>query len=102
VTLTASERVLRARQGGYARAAQHDVKELGRKSAQTLTQRLELEVDPHHVLPDGERRRRVEAARRAFYTSIAFRAVIARRKKANRRGATTAAIQEARLAAASG
>lgn len=82
--LTPHERELRARQGGYARAAHHDVRELAAKSTATFLMRLEREVDPLGLLSPTERMRRVQAARRAYYTSIALRSAIVRRKNAKR------------------
>jgi len=47
-----------------------------------LRSKFEREVDPQGVLPEAERRRRAEAARKAFYKRLALASVRARRKRA--------------------
>lgn len=47
------------------------------------------EVDPDNVLPEPERRRRAEAARRAFYARMALASAKARRERAAARKAAS-------------
>jgi len=47
--------------------------------------RFEREVDPDGVLPERERAQRAEAARRAYYTELALKSVVARRKRVRRK-----------------
>lgn len=53
-----------------------------------MYRRFEDEVDPERALPEAERAKRVESARRAYYTRIALKSAAARKAKAAaRRGA---------------
>lgn len=47
--------------------------------------RFEREVDPDGILPERERAQRAEAARRAYYTELALKSLVARRKRARKR-----------------
>ena len=47
--------------------------------------RFEREVDPDGVLPERERAQRAEAARRAYYTELALKSLVARRKRAGKK-----------------
>lgn len=42
--------------------------------------KFELEVDPDKVLPEAERQRRAEAAKKAYFTRLALKSVQARRR----------------------
>lgn len=48
---------------------------------QAFEARFEREVDPDGLLPLGERRRRAEDARRAYFANLSRQAAAARRKK---------------------
>jgi hypothetical protein len=78
--LTAEQRVLRARLAAYHLHATHDPKETTRKARETFLSRFEREVDPAGVLTAGERARRAEAARRAYFTWLALRSSRDRRR----------------------
>ncbi|MGH8973041.1 MAG: hypothetical protein ACRD0C_07525 [Acidimicrobiia bacterium] len=78
--LTPQERVLRARLGAYRLHAVHDPKETTRKAREAFAARFEREVDPTGALPPAERARRAEAARRAYFTELALRSSLARRR----------------------
>ena len=43
--------------------------------------RFEAEVDPEGVLEPGERKRRAQAARQAYFARLAFRSAQARRRR---------------------
>lgn len=79
-TLTAEQRVLRSRLGAYRLHATHDPKETTQKAREAFARRFEREVDPDGVLAPAERPRRVEAARRAYFTRLALRSSQARRR----------------------
>lgn len=70
--LTPAQRVLRARIAAYTLHATHDSRELTRPARDAFMARFEREVDPDAVLPRGERSRRAEAAKRAYFTRLAF------------------------------
>src|SRR5437764_15183455 len=78
--LTAEQRVLRARLAAYHLHATHDPKETTRKAREVFLGRFEREVDPDGVLTPCERARRAEAARRAYFTRLAFQSSRARRR----------------------
>jgi len=78
--LTAEQRVLRARLAAYHLHATHDPKETTRKAREVFLSRFEREVDPDGVLTPCERARRAEAARRAYFTRLAFQSSRARRR----------------------
>lgn len=48
--------------------------------------RFEPQVDPDRRLPDGERRRRAEAAKKAYFTGLALKSSKARRAQRERKG----------------
>lgn len=78
--LTSEQRILRARLAAYHLHATHDPKETTRKAREVFLSRFEREVDPDGVLTPGERARRAEAARRAYFTRLAFQSSRARRR----------------------
>lgn len=59
------------------------------KARQTFRDRFLDEVDPERVLPEAERARRAECARKAYYTRLAYASSKARRR--NGGGGATAA-----------
>lgn len=65
-----------------------------------LLSRFELEVDPHGVLPEDERLRRADHAKRAHFLRLSLQAVKARRE-ARRRNAFTTRTTAATVRAAS-
>lgn len=84
--LTPEQRILRARIGGYARAAKHDSREMIVPALQGFEARFYRQVDPNNQLPPAERARRAEAAKRAYMTGLALKSARARGK---RRGVAT-------------
>lgn len=78
--LTGEQRVLRARLAAYHLHATHDPRETTRRAREVFLSRFEREVDPDGVLTPGERARRAEAARRAYFTRLAFQSSRARRR----------------------
>lgn len=84
--LTDTERRLRARLAAYSQHAQGKTNTGPALAAYNA--RWEREVDPDGVLPPEERARRAELARKAHYTSMAFKSARARARRAGqaRRG----------------
>jgi hypothetical protein len=83
---TAAERSLRGKIGAHSLHAKYDSRDLtapGRKaSAENLNKRLLAEIDPRNELPEGERARRLDHARRAYFSRLALK----RSRKARPRG----------------
>lgn len=72
---------LRGRIGGFARAARHDTREMTAAGRATFLSRFERLVDPDGILPEAERARRAESARKAHFARMAFKSAQARRRK---------------------
>ncbi|MDQ3574976.1 MAG: hypothetical protein M3404_08670 [Actinomycetota bacterium] len=82
--LTPNERVLRARLAAHASWANtHDPTARTAPGRAAALARFEDEVDPDHVLPEEERRRRAQHAMRAHMTRLALRSARARRREAS-------------------
>jgi hypothetical protein len=77
---TPEQRALRSRLAAYRLHATHDPRETTKKAREAFAARFEREVDPEGVLSPEERTRRVEAARRAYFTGLALRSSRARRR----------------------
>jgi hypothetical protein len=83
--MTPAERRLRGQAGAYALWAKHDPRELSKAGRDAAWERFIQLVDPERILPEAERQRRAEAARRSHLSSIALKSVQARAQKAGRR-----------------
>ena len=81
--MTPSERAMRARIAAFALHAKRDPKEITRAGREALIVRFEHEVDPDRTLPEAERRRRAEAAKKAYFTALALRSARRRRRTSN-------------------
>lgn len=79
--MTPEQRRLRARVGAYAQHAKYDTRETTAKARQIFLERFERQVDPDARLDPRERARRAEAARRAYFTSLALRSATARSRR---------------------
>jgi hypothetical protein len=79
--LTPVERTKRARQAAYAMHAKQDTKVTTAKARATFLARFEQQVDPDRTLPEKERERRAEAARKSYYAGLALRSSQARRRR---------------------
>jgi len=68
--------------------ALHDARDTTRAAREAFLDRFEREVDPDGRLPDVERRRRAEAARKAYFSNLALKSARARaqRNRARRNG----------------
>lgn len=89
---------LRGRLGIATRLASEDKTEMTRAARAAARARFEVEVDPNHVLSEGERLRRADAAHRAHMTRLAMLSVKARRdrtKKSTERDESVRLVQVA-------
>ncbi len=84
-SLTPAERVLRARMAAYALHARHDPRETTKPARVAFDQRFLDEVEPDRRLPENERLRRADAARRAYFTRLAYLSARARGGRVQRR-----------------
>jgi len=71
----------RARLGAFAQHAAYDTRRTTLAAREAFNRRFERVVDPGGVLPEAERARRAEAAKRAHFQRMALRSAQARRKK---------------------
>lgn len=82
-TLTPEQLSLRriaGRIGGLRTASTHDSKVLTAPARRAFEQRFIIEVDPLGELPEAERNRRAAAARKAYFTKLAYKSARARAK----------------------
>lgn len=75
-----AERTLRARAAAYKLHSLRDGRELTANARRAFDDRFVDQVDPERVLPEAERRRRAECARRAYFAALAAKSVKARRR----------------------
>jgi len=80
VPLTPSERSMRARIAAHAVHAKYDSRDLTANARKSFLSRFEREVDPDGVLPEAERIRRAEHARKAYFQQLAYKSARARRR----------------------
>ena len=92
--MTPEARSLRARLGAYTLHSLRDPRETTRAAREAATARFLDVVDPERVLPEQERTRRAEAARRAHMARIALKS--ARIRGLKRAGTTNAHAATAR------
>jgi hypothetical protein len=59
--------------GGYALAAKYDSKETTKAARAAFMAKFEQEVDPEGVLPEAERQRRAEAAKKLHFQRLAWK-----------------------------
>ncbi len=79
--LTPGERSLRAQIGAHALHATHDPKQTTSNGRAAFLASFEDQVDPDRALPEDERKRRAEHARKAHFKRLALASVRARRRK---------------------
>jgi hypothetical protein len=77
--LTPSERSQRSRLAAHVLHSRYDSRELTQAARDKFQSRFENEVDPNRILPEKERLRRAEHARKAYYTALALKSAKARR-----------------------
>jgi hypothetical protein len=79
--LTPSERTLRARMAAHKLHSRYDSKQLTQAARDKFDQRFYDEVDPDRTLPDAERERRAGQARKSYFSLLALRSSLARRRR---------------------
>lgn len=84
-----TERRLAATVAANTRWSREDPAEQGRRMRAGFERKFLDEVDPERTLPEHERHRRAEAARRAFYARLALASAKARRDRAAARKAAS-------------
>ncbi len=77
--MTSRERSLRARIGAYTLHAQGGTNTAPARAK--FLARFLLEVDPDGILPEPERQRRAELAKRAYFSRLALKAAQKRSRK---------------------
>jgi hypothetical protein len=80
-SLTAEQRSQRARIGAHALHSRYDSRELSAPGRAKFLERFENEVDPDRILPEFERRRRAEHAKKAYFTRLSLKAAEARSRR---------------------
>jgi len=80
--LRPTERSLQARIAAYKLHATHDSREITAPARRKFMERFVNEVDPDRVLPERERARRAECAKKAYFTSLSLESARERRKRA--------------------
>ena len=84
---TSTQRSLRAKIAAHVLHSKYDSRELTaparRAATEKLNERLLAEIDPHKELPEGERARRLEHARKAHFSRLRLKGLQA---KSNRSG----------------
>jgi hypothetical protein len=78
---SAAERSLAARVGAFTLHSKYDSRDLTAHARAAAEKRFEDQVDPERKLPDAERQRRVEHARKAYFARLALASAKARRAK---------------------
>ena len=81
MTLSPAERTLRARLAAHSLHAQVNSRDHTAPARRAFMDRFEDEVDPNRVLPNAERQRRAEHAKKAYFTRLALKSVQARRRR---------------------
>lgn len=79
--LTPEQRTLRARLAAHTLHSKVDSRVHTQPAREAFLARFEREVDPDRLLSDVERKRRADAARKAYFTSLAFKSSKTRRRK---------------------
>lgn len=79
--LTPSERTLRARLAAHTLHSRVDGCAHTAPARASFMARFDEEVDPERKLPEGERLRRAESAKRAYFSGLALKSAKARRNR---------------------
>jgi hypothetical protein len=82
LSLSREQRKLRAQIAANTRWSKEDPKQGIKPARAAYERRFELEVDPHGILPEGERKRRAANAMRAHMQRLALASSRARCKAA--------------------
>ena len=71
--MTPADRILRARLGALTLHSRYDSRELTAPARKAFMARFEAEVDPDGELPEPERHRRAELAKKAYFVGLALK-----------------------------
>lgn len=82
---TPAERSLRARAAAYRLHSLYDSRDLTANARTAFQDRFARQVDPSGTLPEAERQRRAECARKAYFAALAARSAQTRRARRVRR-----------------
>lgn len=80
MSLTPTERTLRARLAAHSLHASVDPTEHTEPARKAFLERFDKEVDPDGILDPKERARRAEHAKKAYFARLALKSSKARRK----------------------
>ena len=80
-SLTPAERSQRARLAAHVLHSRYDSKALTQPAREAMERRFLDEVDPDRILPEGERSRRADHARKAYFTRLALKSAAARKAR---------------------
>ena len=75
-----SMRSLRARLGAFRQQSLHNTRDTMAAARAAFLSKFEREVDPDGVLPEAERQRRAEAAKKFHFTKLAYESARKRAK----------------------
>ena len=78
---TPGERRLQARAAAYRLHSLYDSRDLTANARAAFRDRFVRQVDPDGVLPEAERLRRAECARKAYFAALAAKSARARRAR---------------------
>jgi hypothetical protein len=84
--LSRQEASVLGRIGAHRLHATHDPRETTARARAAFLAGFEDQVDPTRTLPEAERARRADHARRAHFTALSLRAMRARRRNAAQQG----------------
>jgi hypothetical protein len=70
--------------GAHALHSQYDSRELAANARARFDQRFHDEVDPDRVLPEAERAKRADHARKAYFAPLALKSAKARSARTDR------------------
>jgi hypothetical protein len=82
--LSSAERRLQARAAAYRLHSLYDSRLLTANARAAFQERFARQVDPDGILPEAERQRRAECARKAYYSALAAKSAQARRQRATK------------------
>ena len=77
---------MRGRVGAYVKHSRHDPRESTALARAAFLSKFLDEVDPDRTLPEPERLRRAEMARRAYFSRLALRSAQTRARKGRAAG----------------
>lgn len=79
--MNSEEAALRGRIGAHVLHSRHDPRETTAPARAAFLARFEREVDPEGVLPEPERVRRAQHARKAYFARLALKSAQKRRSR---------------------